>query len=279
MTYFHTRSTSSDDAPTITSDGTDIASPRHLPGALSGLRHQLRFDLLTQFRSPTSVFFTAVLPVAFLVMFTGLGGGDASDGAQRWVPATMIVGLLSGTITNLAITLVYLREYGMLRHVLVTPLPRSSYLGSRILASAILSMLATTIIGTVGALVYGTLPTQPALVLAALVAGTVSGSAIGIAVAALVRSELAATPIANAITLPLLVVSGAFFPLDAAPGWLQQVAAWTPTEPVVRLAIDGYAGAADPGDLPRLLIVTLIWTVGSILLARRCFTWTPRSRR
>lgn len=250
-----------------------------LPGFWAGLRHQLRYDLRVQRRNPVAVFFTVLLPLAFLVMFTGLAGGDTTTSAERYVPATMVIGLLSGTVTNLTITLAYLREYGMLRHVLTTPLPRSSYLASRVGSAAVLSVAATLVIGVVGALAYGVTPTRPGLLVLALLAGLLSGSALGVGLAALVRNEVAATPIANAVSLPLLVASGAFFPLDGAPAWVQTIAGWLPAEPVVQVAVGSYAGDVTAGDLLHLGLVTAAWTLVGVLVARRWFSWTPRSRR
>jgi ABC-2 type transport system permease protein len=249
------------------------------PGTLRGFLHQLRYDLLLQARNPVAVFFTVLLPLAFLLMFTGMAGGDPAENALQYVPATMVIGLLSGTMTNLSITLAYLREYGMLRHVLVTPLPRVSYLSSRVVSAGVLSLASTVVLGIAGAVLFGATPAQPAWLILALLIGTTVGSALGVALAAVVRSEIAATPLANAITLPLLVVSGAFFPLDAAPDWVQRMAQWLPGEPVVTVATAAYRGEVAGGDVARLALVAVGWTAIGALVARRWFSWTPRSRR
>ncbi|MFV0308737.1 MAG: ABC transporter permease [Desertimonas sp.] len=250
-----------------------------VPGVVAGFFHQLRYDLKMQVRNPVAVCFTVVLPLAFLLMFTGLAGGDAADNAKRYVPATMVIGLLSGTTTNLTITLAYLREYGMLRHVLVTPLPRLSYLGSRVAAAGVLAVVSTALIAVTGGALFGAWPRDAGPLLLALVAGTLVGSAMGVALTALVRSEVAATPLANAVTLPLLVLSGAFFSLDAAPSWVQQLARWLPAEPVVDVAAAAYADGPTADAIVHLLVVTTIWLVVSVAVTRAWFTWTPRSRR
>jgi ABC-2 type transport system permease protein len=254
-----------------------------LPGGGQALLHQLRYDLLAQFRNPVAVFFTIALPLAFLVMFTALGGGAMDDNARRSVPATMVIGLLSGTLTNLTITLAYLREYGMLRQVMLTPQPRWAFLASRVCAAGVLSILSAVLLGAVGRLAYGVAPGTwwPALVasLCGIACGIASGSALGVALAGLVRNEIAATPIANAVALPLLVGSGAFFPLDSAPGWIRTAAEWLPAEPVVRVGIGAYGEGVRGADVVHLVVVTALWTAAAVAVAVRTFVWTPRSRR
>ena len=57
-----------------------------------------------------------------------------------------------------------------------------------------------------------------------LVMGTLCFMAIGLLAGAVAKTTEGAVNMANFIVLPMAFLSGSFFPLDAAPGWLQAVA-------------------------------------------------------
>ncbi len=255
------------------------SAPRRtsLPRSGAALVHQLRFDLKMQWRNPAAIVFTLVLPIGFLILFAATAE-DASARAS-YVPACMVIGVFSGSLTNLAITLTYLREYGMLKQARLLPIPAWVYLSSRALAGALLALGSAALVGGAGWLLYGAVPTSLANVAGAVVLGTAIGSGLGLLVSALVRSEVAATPIANAVTLPLLVMSGAFFPLDTfAPG-LRAVAEWLPGWGVTALAGLGY-GVDTATATPALLWVSsLLWTLVAVGAGLWRFRWAPTVRR
>ena len=56
-----------------------------------------------------------------------------------------------------------------------------------------------------------------------LVAGTLAFLAIGLLAGAVAKTPEGAVNLANFIVLPMAFLSGSFFPLEGAPGWLQTV--------------------------------------------------------
>ena len=53
-----------------------------------------------------------------------------------------------------------------------------------------------------------------------IVVGTLAFLSIGLLAGSFAKTPEAAGAIANLIVLPMAFLSGAFFPLDGAPGWL-----------------------------------------------------------
>lgn len=253
-------------------------SARKLPSPLRGLVSQLRWDVLQQVRNPAAIFFTLALPLLFLVAFS-VTNDNPKEAAGYYVPATMALAVASGTLTNLAVTLSYLREYGQLKRVLVTPLPRSSYLGSRVVAAGFVSLLTCVVLWLVGDRVYGVTPAQPGLLALAVVLILAAGSALGILTTVLIRSETAAAPIANAVGLPLMLASGVFFPLSSTPGWFEDAAQFLPFTRSVELAVDAYEGGGDSDAVVAALVSGAGWALVAGLLAVRFFAWAPRKRR
>lgn len=245
------------------------------------LLHQLRYDCKNQVRNPASMFFTMILPVVFVVIFS-VTSNDKATSATYFVPAMMILAVASGTLTNIAVTLAYLREYGQLKRVLVTPVPRSSYLGSRLVSGGLVSVAAVLLLAGVGGIAFDASPGAHGELLAlsaAVLAVMVVGSCLGLAATALIRSESAAAPLANAISLPLLLASGVFFPLDSAPDWFSSFAGYLPFTPAVDVATAAYTGPVTAQSLLELGLVTGAWVLIAVVLIWRLFSWAPTRRR
>lgn len=254
------------------------AAPRRAPnppGTLRTLRHQLPYDLLTQWRTPAAVLFTLLLPIGFLVLFAA--SADVPGTRAAYVPTSMIIGVLSGSLTNLAITLTYLREYGMLKQARLQPMPPAALLLSRVLAAGVLSVLAAAVVVGVGVGAYGFTPDRPALLVASVLLGTAVGSGLGLLVSAAIRSEVAATPIANAVTLLLLVLAGAFVPLSDLPDGVRSIAELLPGFGVTELARAGGDAAVELGATAWLNAVG--WTVAALAAGLAAFRWRPTRRR
>ena len=61
---------------------------------LSALGRQLNFDLLIFRRNPAATFFTVVLPLIFLVLFTSIFGNDTLPNGQK-VATLYVPGILT----------------------------------------------------------------------------------------------------------------------------------------------------------------------------------------
>ncbi len=246
---------------------------------------QLKADLRIFRRNPAALFFTAILPVIFLVLFVGIFGNqrleeyDGARSATLQVPAFIALAVISAAFVALAMGFTRMRENGVLKRVRATPVAPWIVFAGRIGTSIVTALLTTALLMAIGAVVFGvTLPTNalPGL-LAALAVGTFAFCTLGIAYTRVISSEEAAPALTNAVVLPLYFISGVFVPFRQLPEGLQRVAELLPAQPFVdalRIAFDpntagaGFAG----GDLLKLTI----WGVAGLILAVRFFEWTPR---
>jgi ABC-2 type transport system permease protein len=247
---------------------------------------QVRFENRSFWRNPASAFFTFVFPLMFLVIFNLLfGSGDYEGFGQTtsvstfYVPAIAAFSVITATYTNLAITVSFARDEGVLKRVRGTPLPSWAYLAGRIGHSTLMSLLLVVIVTAFGFLFYGVdIPTNtmPAFIVAVIV-GAASFSALGLALTALIPNAEAAPPITNATILPLLFISDIFIPLEDAPQWLETVANVFPIKHYSAAMLTAFnpfetgSGFAW-GDLA----VVAAWGVAGVVLAIRFFSWEPR---
>jgi ABC-2 type transport system permease protein len=266
---------------------------------------QVRYTNRALWRNPASAFFTFVLPLIFLVIFTALlGSGEVEfarvpvpghglvplvlDQSTYYVAAMASFGVITAIYTNIAITTAFQRDQGILKRLRGTPLPSWSYLFARVVHAMLVALILVVVTLAFGRLAYGTdLPTGGPLLefLATLVVGSLSFAALALAVTALIPNAEAAPPIVNATILPLFFISGVFIPLtDKAPAWITTVGNVFPVKHFADAMRAGYLGnvtlqgtgvRAFPFDWSDLVIVAA-WGLAGLVLASRFFSWEPR---
>lgn len=263
------------------------------PGRLLRLSiERTRIELRQFFRTPEQVFFTFLLPVLFVIIFSTIFSGeiDGPPGAEKvqfaqyFVPGMIATGIVSATFASLAMTVSLEQHEGLLRRLSGTPLPRSAYFAGKIGLALVTSLLEVVLILGIGVVAYGVkLPGEPAkwLVFAAVFfLGVASCSLLGMAYTRLVRTGSSAPAVVQPPYLILQFISGVFLQYSEVPGFLKAVASIFPLKWMVQgyryvflpewVARDDYGGG---WQVDRVFGVLLIWFVVSFLLARYFFRW------
>lgn len=248
---------------------------------------QVRFTNRAFWRNPASAFFTFAFPLMFLVIFTSLLGSGRIEVApgifiqqdRYFVAAMGAFAVISATYTNLAISVTFTRDTGILKRTRGTPLPGWVYLTGRVVHAGLVSVLLVVITGAFGMIVYGAdLPTGSLLAkfLLTVVTGATAFSALGLATTAMVPNAEAAPPIVNAIILPLLFLSGIFIPLgEDAPTWLKTVGNIFPIKHFSDAMLGSFYGPPLPFQWSDVLLVAA-WGVAGLVAATLFFSWEPR---
>ena len=254
---------------------------------------QIRSTNKAFWRNPASAFFTFAFPLMFLVIFTSLLGtgeiliqGTDLDQATYFVGAMGAFGVVSACFTNIAITVTFQRDQGILKRLRGTPLPSWTYLSARVVHSMFVASILLAITLAFGRLFYGTaLPTGVPLLefVLTFVVGGLSLAALALALTGAIPNADAAPPIVNAVILPLLFLSGIFIPLgDDAPEWIRIVGQIFPVKHFADAMLASFLGnvTADgarvfPFDWSDILVIAA-WGVAGLILASRFFSWEPR---
>jgi ABC-2 type transport system permease protein len=251
--------------------------------ALSHLRHQAHFDLLVFRRNPAATFFTVILPLIFLVIFTSIFGNQTLDtgakAATFYVPGILALAITSATAVNLAITMTARRERGVLKRVRGTPIPPWVFVVAQAIAAFVISVAMTVVIMVIGRVLYGvglSLSAVPSLAVTLLI-GASSFAAIGLALTTIIPSEDAAPAVTNAIMLPLYFISDVFIAGDQVPDWIRAVAGLFPIRHLSNALQDSFDPFADGPPLPLAhWLVIATWGVVGLVVTLRWFRWTPR---
>jgi ABC-2 type transport system permease protein len=256
------------------------------PSSSGLLAHQIRYQLLTFWRTPIALFFTLLLPLIMLVLFNALFGGDTVtiDGNEWQISQFYTGGLaaftaVSATYTNLANSVPIRREEGVLKRWRGTPLPTSIYIGGFIGSAIVLAFFGLLLMLSIGYVFYD-LEVDPAKMPGAALSflvGVGTFAALGMAVAGMVPTASSAAAVANATILPLAFVSNVFISTgDDAPDWLETIGDIFPLKPFVEMIQDAFNPFVEaPGISWGNLAYVALWGVGGMLLAVKFFRWEP----
>ncbi len=248
-----------------------------------------RRELIRLVTNRTQTLMALIQPLLFLFVL-GSGLDSLSSGSTGGVDLTTFVfpGVLGMTVLFSAIfsaaSLVWDRELGFLREMLVAPVSRSSIILGKCLGGAIIAaaqgVLVLALAGLVG------VPYDPVLILGLLammllLAFTVT--AFGLVVAVTIKQAQTFTSVMQLFVMPMFFVSGAFYPISGLPDWLGVLNRLDPLtyaiDPMRRLVFDHLDSSAtarqtlDAGvswwgwHLPPALEIGIVMVLGLTLLS------------
>lgn len=210
-----------------------------LPHAASVTMAIVGRELRRAWRNPGRVATGAAFPLVFLAVFgSGLTGvigpmlrtpSAAPVTYEQYVfPGVIGMAIFFGAMFN-AISLVHDREFGVLKNVLVAPVPRSALALGKALGSAVVATAQGTLVLLVAPLI-GIQPDAGIIIqlLMIMFLGAFTISALGVALAARVRSTETFQVIDQFVAFPLIFLSTLFFPLRGLPAWMEVVARINP---------------------------------------------------
>lgn len=193
---------------------------------LRGVRVVWRRELIRFARDRTRMITSLIQPVLFLfVLGTGLSAIARMGSSGVNFKTFMFPGIIGMTVlfTSVfsAISIVWDREFGFLREMLVAPVARWSLVLGKCLGgttvATIQGMVFLALAGAVG------VPYSPIMLLAvvgemALMAFTLT--AFGVLVASRMQQMQSFQVVMQFFVMPMFFLSGAMFPLSGLPSWL-----------------------------------------------------------
>jgi len=187
------------------------------------------------------------------------------------VPGLLGMGVMNYSIIGVATMLVTYHEKRILRRIQVTPLPVAAFLIAQMGAYLVLSMLQTGVILGTGTLAGADLTRQFFWAFPLTLMGNVVFLNLGVVMAGASKTVAAAAGMANAITLPMMFLSGVWFPTDQLPGFLEKAVQYLPLTPLLHalrtVLLDNESILNTKGDLALMGA----WAVVMVLVSSRVF--------
>jgi ABC-2 type transport system permease protein len=218
-------------------------SPMPMRRVVNAYWTEIKYECLRMMRTPAFAVPFLAIPVLLYLFFGLLISGNADASRNVNTPFYLytgfsVVGIMGPGLFGFGISIALERDQGLLRLKRALPMPPAAYL----VAKMCMAMLFASIValGVTLLAVYGKglpLGTRAIGVFSVLALGTLPFCAIGLFIGARVNGRIAPA-IVNVVYLPMIYLSGLFFPLPASIRW---VAVFSPAFHLNQLAL-GVAG-------------------------------------
>ncbi len=235
---------------------------------------QTRFELLLTARRGENILVTLIIPVMLLIFFASLRIVPVQNGqspADFLLPGILAIAIMAAGMVNLGIATAYERYYGVLKRLGSSPLPRSGLIIAKVISILVLEIVQVLLLVAAAVAFYGWHPSgSTGLALLAIVLGTITFAALGLAMAGGLRAEMTLAG-ANALFLLFILLGGGILPLDHLPAPL---AAFAQILPITVLTQSLQQTMSANGGFPGTpLLILTIWAIIALFIAIRTFKW------
>ncbi|MHB1444849.1 MAG: ABC transporter permease [Acidimicrobiales bacterium] len=250
-----------------------------LPGVGKLLVGQIRYQVRLLISSGRAIAVGVGLPVILLVASKG-------KDTRPDVAGYAVFGLTITAWSTYGVRLVAAREDGVLKRWRATPLPRWCYFLGRILATALVGVMAGAVTVAAAVLFYGShfgdgpgtqlTVTAAFAIVAVLFLGAFAWAATATALTSVIPTVEAAFPTLIFIYFPVIIISGVLLTNLSEPHWLSAFATYLPAQPLIDAVTHAVRHPAGAAFLPvRDVIVLACWAIGGLLAAIFLFRWEP----
>jgi ABC-2 type transport system permease protein len=263
--------------------------PRSWRGELRAMKIVWKRELI-RFKNDRMRIVTALIQPLLFLFVLGAGLQQLSRAGTHGVdlktfiyPGILCISVMFTAMFSAA-SIVWDREFGFLREMLVAPVRRSSIVIGKCLGGATVASFQGVIILALAGLVG--VPYDPLLILGVLALQLLlafSITAFGVMVAARIKQMQSFMGVMQMIVMPMFFISGALFPIAALPGWLAFLNRLDPltyaVDPMRRLVFShldisvAARRALDPGvtwggwHVPAVLEAACVLALGMVMLA------------
>jgi ABC-2 type transport system permease protein len=230
-------------------------------------------------RRKDELFWTLAFPVLFILLFGAIYGNSKWEGMSirsidYLLPGIIVMGAMVTGIMRTATGFVQEREQGIYRRLALTPLTRTTLIGSQLLQHYLVIIVQTLLLVAISGLAFKThLTGNTALFWLTLSVGALCFMSIGFALTGLIKTLRSATPIIQITYFALMFLGGIFFPNSLLPKWLENAAGILPSTQMgdaLRAVVYNGAGI---GDIWQKLAIMGAWIAVCMVISIRFFRW------
>jgi ABC-2 type transport system permease protein len=233
-------------------------------------------------RNPAAAGFTIVFPLMLLVVFASLNSDERikSIGNIRfieyYIPGILAYGVIAACFSSLAMNLTRQRDEGILKRKRSTPLPAWALIAGLVGSSIIVAFVLAVATICLGVVLYDNhWPQHVVWMFIVLALGAMTFASLGVAVTAVIPNADAAPAIINLLVLPLVFLSGTFFPIQSLT--LENISNVFPVRPFQQALFASF----DPQHITTApagkdILTLALWAVVGVGVAARTFRWERR---
>lgn len=224
-------------------------------------------EILRYWREKSRIISSLILPLLWLLVFGAGMRGIELAGVQSYqtyiFPGIVAMTLLFTSVWS-GISIIWDREFGFFKEIMVAPVSRTSVVIGKALGGGTSALIQGFILLPLSFLVGVHLsPISFLILIPTMVLISIGLVCIGLLIASMITSMEGFNFIMSLVIMPMFFTSGALFPLDSAPDWLRSFSYANPLTYGVDILRWGTFGEAS-SSLPiyaEFLILILFATV------------------
>jgi ABC-2 type transport system permease protein len=182
-------------------------------------------EVLRYWREKSRIISSFILPLLWLIVFgSGMRGIELSgtQSYQTYIFPGIIGMTLLFTSVFSGISVIWDREFGFFKEIMVAPVSRTSIVIGKALGSGTSALIQGSILLPLSFLVGVHLsPMSYIILLPTMILISIGLVCIGLLIASLITSMEGFNFIMSLVIMPMFFTSGALFPLTSAPDWLK----------------------------------------------------------
>lgn len=189
-----------------------------------------------------------------------------------FLPGVIGITVMTNAMYSMTAVCASQRSKGYSKLLATTLLRKDEWLISKFVfytAMLTVSLVSTYIVGSIVFDMHSTLTPMTFLLIAA---GAFVFTSMGMLLGTVIKDAESANAVASAIGFPMMFLSGAFFPLEAAPSWLQAISKGIPLTYFNDALRDTMVFGNNISALTNLAIVAVVGVV-VFVLASRVMSW------
>ncbi len=199
---------------------------------------------------------------------------DSLEAIQFVTPGLLGWAVAMSAAFGAAATLQGWRQSKLLRRLQLAPVAPGTIVAARVVVTVLIALTQMAIFLGIGMAAFGLqLTGYWWLGIPLLVSGTLAFMSIGLLAGAVAKTPEGAVNMANFIVLPMAFLSGSFFPLEGAPGWLQGISLALPLRHLNDGMMDVLVRGEGFGAVWQPTVILLTFAVVVTALAARLFRW------
>jgi len=208
------------------------------------------------------------------VLKSSPGGHHDGPYAAFLLPGLIGLNVLMMGLFATGMSDVTMRDKGGYKRLATTPLPRGIFIGAQVSVRMVTVIASALMLMAVGALAFG-IKNQGSYgsIVVLIVLGGFCFACLGYLLGSFARNVESYSGLANLVFLPLMLLSGVYFSLDAAPAWLQKVADLLPLAPLLKSLRAVFNDGASLASQGPMIAVLAGWLVVLFGLAIKRFRW------
>lgn len=142
---------------------------------------------------------------------------------DMYVPGVTAAFIMINGVIGLTANTTEFKRRGIIKRLSITPLTKLDWIIGNVLSQTLLNLMLAGIMIGVGWVLFNITIIPDVFTIIIILLGSIMFSGMGMILSGFIKDVEAASAIGNALTFPMMYLSGTFFPLELMPSYLQTV--------------------------------------------------------